>query len=130
MITTRPVPALLPAHHRRVARLRITLKDFADPLACTGRLAITVGLAMALAAGLAPAAQASHAATTRAASRISAAATPVQPQAVKLLYNQNNDAGGFHVPSDNFGSGNSFNAQGADDFAVPQGRPGRSPGYT
>ena len=33
MITTRAVPALLPAHHRRVARPRITLKDFTDPLA-------------------------------------------------------------------------------------------------
>jgi very-short-patch-repair endonuclease len=32
MITTRAVPALLPAHHRRVARTHITLKDFADPL--------------------------------------------------------------------------------------------------
>jgi RimJ/RimL family protein N-acetyltransferase len=33
MITTRAVPALLPAHHRRVARTHATLKDFADPLA-------------------------------------------------------------------------------------------------
>jgi len=32
MITTRAVPALLPAHHRRVARPHISLKDFADPL--------------------------------------------------------------------------------------------------
>jgi hypothetical protein len=32
MITIRTVPALLPAHHRRVARTHVTLKDFADPL--------------------------------------------------------------------------------------------------
>ena len=32
MITTRAVPALLPAHHRRVARTHLTPKDFADPL--------------------------------------------------------------------------------------------------
>lgn len=32
MITTRALPALLPAHHRRVARPHISLKDFADPL--------------------------------------------------------------------------------------------------
>src|SRR5512140_3591737 len=34
MITTRAVPALLPAHHRRVARTHLTPKDFADPLGC------------------------------------------------------------------------------------------------
>ncbi len=32
MITTRAVSALLPAHYRRVARTRLTIKDFADPL--------------------------------------------------------------------------------------------------
>lgn len=32
MITTRAMPALLPVHHRRVARTHVTLKDFADPL--------------------------------------------------------------------------------------------------
>jgi hypothetical protein len=32
MITTRAVPALLPAHHRRVARTHLTPKDFAEPL--------------------------------------------------------------------------------------------------
>jgi hypothetical protein len=36
MIATRAVPALLPAHHWRVARPHITLKDFADPLALYG----------------------------------------------------------------------------------------------
>ena len=33
MITTRAMHALLPVHHRRVARTHVTLKDFADPLA-------------------------------------------------------------------------------------------------
>jgi hypothetical protein len=33
MITARAVPVLLPAHHRRVARLPVTIRnDFADPL--------------------------------------------------------------------------------------------------
>ena len=36
MITTRAVPALLPAHHRRVARTHATPKDFADPLSNQG----------------------------------------------------------------------------------------------
>ena len=90
--------------------------------ACTGRLAIAAGLAMALAAGLAPAAAASQPATAQAASRIPAAATPVQPHAVKLLYNQNNDAGGWSILSTKVGSGDSRNSQAADDFAVPKGQ--------
>ncbi len=86
--------------------------------ACTGRLAIAAGLAMALGAGLAPAAQA---ATAQPSSRIPAAAAVIRPHAVKLLYNQNNDAAGF-MSSDNFGSGNSDNDQLADDFTVSKGQ--------
>jgi hypothetical protein len=36
MITTRAVPTLSPAHHRRVARTHLTQKDFADPLHING----------------------------------------------------------------------------------------------
>ena len=47
MITTRAVPALLPAHHRRVAQTHVTPKDFADPLTSSDLVLIKAGQALA-----------------------------------------------------------------------------------
>jgi hypothetical protein len=65
--------------------------------------------------------QTAGASTTTA--RAAHAAHAVRPQAVKVLYNQSNDASGYELVSQKFQKADKTDdAQGADDFTVPKGK--------
>jgi hypothetical protein len=90
--------------------------------AAAGGLAVA-GLSLAVAGGLAQAAQASQGARPVAAMTTVTAATAVAlPHAAKLLHNQYNNTTGYGNGSQDFGKGNADNSQGADDFTVPKGQ--------
>ena len=80
-------------------------------LAC---LAASGALALAVTVGLPQAAGASTS-TPRATST-------TRPNTATLLYSQDNDASGYGLVSQNFGKGNTEDAQSADDFTVPKGK--------